>query len=102
LGRFDIITEVSMLLTHLCFPHEGHLAVFHVFAYLQLHHNAIVVFDPTYPSVDMGTFINTDWKSRFGVVNEMIPSDAPVHRVKEVYLHLFVNSDHSGEQFTRR
>jgi hypothetical protein len=35
LGRIDIITEVSILSTYLCLPHEGHLeSVFHVFAYL--------------------------------------------------------------------
>jgi hypothetical protein len=83
----DIITEVSMFSTYLCLPREGHLEdVFHVFAYLGLHHNAIVVFDPTYPAVDMGTFIKTD----------------PIPRGKEVYLRLFVDSDHAGEQFTRR
>jgi hypothetical protein len=32
----------------------------------------------------------------------MIPSDAPVPHVNEVYLRLFVDSDHAGEQFTRR
>jgi hypothetical protein len=42
---------------------EGHLdAVFHVLAYLALYNNARIVFDHTYPSVDMGTFIKTDWK----------------------------------------
>jgi hypothetical protein len=60
-GRIDIITEVSMFSTYLCLLREGHLeAVFRVFAYLGIHHNARVVFDPTYPAVDMGTFINTD------------------------------------------
>jgi hypothetical protein len=103
LGRIDIITEVSMLSTYLCLPREGHLeAVFHVFAYLGLHHNARAVFDPTYPDVDMGTFIKTDWKSMYSDVKEMIPSDAPIPRGKEVYLCLFVDSDHAGEQFTRR
>jgi hypothetical protein len=69
LGRIDIITQVSMLSTYLCLPREGHLeAVFHVFAYLGLHHNSRVVFDPTYPAVDMDTFIKTDWKSMFGDV----------------------------------
>jgi hypothetical protein len=103
LGRFDIITEVSMLSTYLCFPREGHLeAVFRVSAYLGLHHNAIVVFDPTYPSVDMSTFINTDWKSMYGDVKEMILSDAPVSHGKEVDLRLFVDSDHAGEKFTMR
>jgi hypothetical protein len=61
LGRIGIITKMSMLSIYLSLSREGHLeAVFHVFAYLGLHHNARVVFDPTYPSVDMGTFIKTD------------------------------------------
>jgi hypothetical protein len=73
-----------------------------VFAYLGLHHNTRVVFDPTYPAVDMGTFIKTDWKYMYGDVKEMIPSDAPIPRGKEVDLRLFVDSYHAGEQFTRR
>jgi hypothetical protein len=73
-----------------------------VFAYLGLHHNARVVLDPTYPTVDMGNFIKTDWKSMYGDVKEMIPSDAPIPRGKEVGLCLFVDSYHAGEQFTRR
>jgi hypothetical protein len=72
-----------------------------VFAYLGLHHHTRVVFDPTYPTVDMGTFIKTDWKSMYGDVKEMIPSDAPVPHGKEVNLRLFVDSDHAGEQFRR-
>jgi hypothetical protein len=95
LGRIGIINEVSMLSTYLCLPLEGHLeAFFHVFAYLGLHHNARVVFDPTYPTVDMGTLIKTDFKYMYGYVKEMIPSDAPVPRGKEVDLRLFVDSDH--------
>jgi hypothetical protein len=34
----------------------------------------------------MGTFIKTDWKSMYGGVKEMIPSDAPVSGGKEVDL----------------
>jgi hypothetical protein len=70
LGRIDIITEVSMLsITYIFLLHEGHLeSVFHVFVYLGLHHNARVVFDTTYPAVDIGTFIKTDWKSMYGDV----------------------------------
>jgi hypothetical protein len=103
LGRIEIMTDVSMLSTYLCLPREGHLdAVFHVFAYLVLHHNYRVVFDPPHPSVDMGAFIKTDWKSMYGDVKEMIPPDAPVPHGKEVDLRLFVDSDHAGEKFTRR
>jgi hypothetical protein len=92
-----------MLSTCLCLPCEGHLeAVFHEFAYLGLHHNARVVFDSTYLSVDVGNFIKTDRNSIYGDVKEIIPSDTPVSRVKAVDLRLFVDSDHSGEHFTRR
>jgi hypothetical protein len=38
----------------------------------------------------------------YGDVKEMIPSDAPIPRGKEVDLRLFVDSDHAGEQLTRR
>jgi hypothetical protein len=103
LGCIYIITEVSMLSTYLCLPREGHLeAVLCVFVYLGLHHNSRVVFDPTHPAVGTGTFIKTYWKSMYGDVKEMIPSDVPVTRGKEVDLRLFVDSDNAGEQFTRR
>jgi hypothetical protein len=93
LGRLDIITEVSMLSTFLCMPREGYLDdVYHLFAYLSLHHNARVVFDPTYPDVDMRAFNKTDWKPMYGDGKEAIPPNA----------HLFVDSDHAGEHFMRR
>jgi hypothetical protein len=97
LGCIDIINEVSMLSTQLFLPREGQLeAVFHFFAYLGLHHNARVVFDPTYP------FIKNDWKSMYGVVKENMPSDSPFTRGKEVDFRLFADSDHAGEKFKRR
>jgi hypothetical protein len=103
LGRIDIITEVSMLSTFLCMPREGHLdAVYHLFAYMSLHHNERVVFDPTYPDIDMCAFIKTDWKPMYGDVKEAIPPNAPVTRGKAINLRLFVDSDHIGEHFTRR
>jgi hypothetical protein len=50
LGRIYIITEVSILFTYLCLPFEGYLeAVFHVFAYLGINHNARVCLIPLIP-----------------------------------------------------
>jgi hypothetical protein len=77
-------------------------AVSHVFPYPGLHHDASVVFDPTYPSVEMGTFIKTDWESIHGDVKETIPSDAPVLHGKEVDLRLLVDYDNADNLFTRR
>jgi hypothetical protein len=76
-----------MLSTYLCLQCEGHLDdVIHEFAYLALHHNSRAVFDPTYPSIYMGAFIKTDWKSMYGNVKEMIHPYAPAPVVKTLTL----------------
>ena len=50
LGRVDICLECSILSSHLALPREGHLdQALHIVAYLKSHHNAELVFDPTYP-----------------------------------------------------
>jgi hypothetical protein len=67
LGRVNIITEVSMLSSHLALPREGHLAaVFHIFAYMKKKHNARMVFDPTYPEIDETRFQAQDWSNAYG------------------------------------
>jgi hypothetical protein len=38
----------------------------------------------------------------YGDLKEMLPSDAPVPRGKEVFLRLFVDSDHAGGKLKRR
>jgi hypothetical protein len=103
LGRIDIITEVSELASYLAQPREGHLnAVFHIFGYLEKKHNARIVFDPSYPVIDMSVFKECDWKQYYGDVNEAIPPNAPEAQGKEVDLRLFVDSDHAGDQRTRQ
>ncbi len=46
-------------------PREGHLdAIFHLFNYLEKRHNARIVFDPCYPTIDiMTSFKECDWSS---------------------------------------
>jgi hypothetical protein len=71
LGRVDIITEVSTLLSHLALPHEGHLeALLHLFAYLDKKHNARIIFDPLYPTINMTVFKECDWKHFYGNVHK--------------------------------
>ena len=99
LGCVDIITEVSILTSHISIPREGHLdALFHVFGYLQKKHNFRLIFDPTYPDIDMSDFIQTDWKHFYGEVEEPKPPDAPEPRGKEVDMRLYVDSDHAGDK----
>jgi hypothetical protein len=61
LGRIDIVTEVSLLSSHVCLPREGHLDnVFHLFSHLANNHKTRVVFDPTYHVIDKDVFVTAD------------------------------------------
>jgi hypothetical protein len=52
LGRIDIVTEVSLLSSHLAYPHEGYLETsLHIMSYLSQKHNTRLIFDPTYPKL---------------------------------------------------
>ncbi len=42
------------------------------------------------------------WIRTYGKVEEPIPGNAPAARGKPVQLRLFVDSDHAGEELTRR
>jgi hypothetical protein len=50
----------------------------------------------------MSKFQECDWKAFYGDVKEAVPPNAPEPRGKEVDLRLFVDSDHAGDQATRR
>ena len=87
IGRVDIITEVSLLASHLALPREGHLdALIHVVGHLKLKYNSRLVFDPTYPEVDRSKFIKHDWVRFYGDATEPVPENAPEPRGKEVDL----------------
>ncbi len=85
-------------------PREGHLfAVFRVFSYLKAKHNARLIFDPTEPNIDHSKFkAHEDWVNFYGDVKEAIPPNAPKPRGKPVTLRCYVDSDHAGNQLTRR
>ena len=103
LGRVDIITEVSVLSSHLALPREGHLeAVYHIYAYLKKKHNTRMVFDPSYPAIDESNFPDHDWKNFYGEVKEAVPPNAPEPRGSEVDLRLFVDSSHADDKSNRR
>ena len=103
-GRLDITTEVSMLAAHMAAPREGHLkAALQVFAYLKKKHNARLIYDPTYPKIDVNEFKDGEnWTTFYGDVQEAIPANAPKPRGKSVVLRLFVDADHAANMETRR
>lgn len=104
IGRIDIITEVSLLSSHLALPRMGHLMqVWHIYAFLRSRHNGCLIFDPTYPEINESSFIRGDtWKEFYGKPKEPMPPNAPRPRGKEVQIRVYVDSDHAGEEQTRR
>ena len=62
LGRVDICCELSMFSSHLALPRQGHLEeVLHMFAYLKIHTNSEMVFDPSRVEFDNNLFPKKDW-----------------------------------------
>ena len=80
LGRVDFCTEISLLLSCLALPRSGHQEqVFRVFAYLKKHHNAEMVFDPSYPEIDQNQLESQDWYHTFygDSLTENLPPNMP-------------------------
>jgi hypothetical protein len=97
------MTEVSVLSSFNAMPREGHLdAVFHIYGYIKNKHNSGMIFDPTYPNIDLSNFKECDWREFYGDVKEAIPPNAPPPRGKEVVMRLFVDSSHADDKLTRR
>eukprot|EP00978_Attheya_sp_CCMP212_P034678 scaffold146550_cov30-Attheya_sp.AAC.2 len=71
--------EVSMLASQMDMPRRGHLdAIFHIYAHLEKKNNSTMVFDPSYPEIDMNSFTECEWKTFYGDVHEAIPTNAPL------------------------
>ncbi len=92
-----------MLSFYLTCPRKGHLEnALHVIGYLRLKHNLPLIFDPTYPDIDLTAYPSFDWTEFYGDVEEAIPPDMPPPLGKDVDLHMMVDSDHAGEKRTQR
>ena len=62
---------------------EGQLeAVLHVFAFICQNYNSRMLFDPTYPVIDMDDFKKCNWKDFYMDLKEAIPPNAPEERGK--------------------
>ena len=57
MGRLDICMEVSVMSSFDMMPREGNLQQLQqLFAYLNIHHNSQIVFDPLYLEIDVEGF----------------------------------------------
>lgn len=106
LGRVDICLECSILSSHLALPREGHMEqVVHIFSYLNAHHNAELVFDPTFPAINEVDFERRDWTaSEFGHLAgvEELPPKRPEPRGTGFVIRAKVDADHASDTVTRR
>ena len=82
---------------------KGHLeAIIHTMGYLNLMHSSRLVLDPSNPDIDQSKFQECNWRDFDGGTVKAIPTNAPTPRVKEVDLHVFVNSVHASKKQSRR
>lgn len=106
LGRVDICTEVSMMSSHLALPRQGHLKeLFHIFSYLKSKANSEMVYDPTEVEIDQSIFPRQDWSySIYGDddMSEELPPNMPLPLGRSMTMRVYVDSDHAGDQVTRR
>jgi len=104
LGRADLVKETSALASMMVLQREGHLkTIFHMFAFLKKRHNGVMVFDHSEPLINESEFKREDWSATpYEKCNEDIPSNAPEPLGSEFIMRAFVDSDHAGDQITRR
>jgi len=103
IGRIDITCEISMMSSMVACPREGHLAqLYHMFSYFKKHHNARIVMDPTYPSIDENDFELQDWVSFYGSLTEELPKNMPESLGAEMFIVVYVDADHATDKVTRK
>ena len=103
MGRVDVCMEVSAMSSYVAMPREGHMQqVLLIYAYLKIHHNARIVFDPTYPEIDENKFEKKDWSGMYGTTKEPIPANAPEPLGNEFIIRAYVDASFAGCKVTRR
>ena len=89
--------------THFALPRRGHLEqLYHIFGYLKMKPKRKLFFDPQHPNIDERAFKEHDWYEFYRDAKERMPSDSPKPRSNMVSTHCFVDSDHAGDNVTRR
>ena len=58
------MTETSEIAPMMEMPREGHVEqIFHMFAYLRINHNSLMVFYLIEPDIDDSQFVREDWSA---------------------------------------
>mmetsp|Transcript_2441 Transcript_2441/g.3428 ORF Transcript_2441/g.3428 Transcript_2441/m.3428 type:complete len:402 (+) Transcript_2441:1306-2511(+) len=105
LGRIDITCKVLMMASMMALPREGHLqTLLHIFGYLKAHHNIELVLDHMIPDFDVELQIpRKNWRHTLFVdAKEIMPDKMPPPRGLGFTMIANVDSDHTGDEITRR
>ena len=106
LGRVDICLEVSMMLSHLTMPWEGHMEqVLQIFAYLHKYSNTKLMYDLSNQVINLSDFEGQDWTlSEFGHIDgvEELPLKMPEPHGMGFVIHTKVDADHALDTVTRQ
>ena len=92
------------MVSMMALPREGRLTqLYHMFSFLKSKHNAVMVFDPSEPDINLSLFTHEDWTSTaYGDCKEDLSPNSPEPRVLGFTIISFVDSDHAGNCITRR
>ena len=103
IGRIDIVTEVSLLSSHLAYPRVGHIeAALCLMDNLKQKHNSRLVFDTTFTKCFESIFKDCYWKDFYGDAKKAIPLNAPKPCGKDINLWVKVDSNQGKYKETRR
>ena len=92
----DLITEVSLLSSHVAIPREGHMeAAVHVMAHVSQRYDSRLMYHPTYPEIDHCVFMECDKLKFYRDAKEAIPVNVPEPWV-------FVDSNHAEDRVSCR
>ncbi len=70
-------------------------------SYLSQKHNTRLIFDPTYPNIDVEKFPQYNWTKFYRNIEEAIPVDMPEPLGKDIDVCMMPDSDHAGDKRTR-
>jgi hypothetical protein len=99
-GAMGVMKDIVFDKSHS--PNYGDFPLHVLVEFLQYRHNSQMVFNPTYPDIDMTQFKEVDWKPFYGDVEEAMPNNAPAPYDKDVDLRLYMKADqHAGDKLMR-
>ena len=104
LGHIDTCLKVSLLSSHIALLCTNHLKhILQIFGYLNIHHNAEIVFDQSDPVINVSEYEVEHWTaSEFDHVQgkEKLPPNALEPREYGFTMKAKVDADHVSETVT--